>query len=55
MVDNNENIYVEFDCNNITLVNPNKVVDVKNLDNMDLDPHCENNAQYKSQFTEARL
>ena len=27
MVDNNENIYVEFDCNNITLVNPNKVID----------------------------
>ena len=27
MVDNNENIYVQFDCNNITLVDPNKVID----------------------------
>lgn len=27
MVDNNENIFVEFDYNNITLVDPNKVVD----------------------------
>ena len=27
MVDNNENIFVEFDYNNITLIDPNKVVD----------------------------
>jgi len=27
MVDSNENIYVQFDCNNITLVDPNKVID----------------------------
>ena len=27
MVDNSENIYVDFDCDNITLIDPNKVVD----------------------------
>ena len=27
MVGNNENIYVDFDCDNITLIDPNKVVD----------------------------
>ena len=29
MVDNNENIYVQFDCNNITLVDPNRVIDAQ--------------------------
>ena len=29
MVDNNENIFVQFDCNNITLVDPNKVIDAQ--------------------------
>ena len=29
MADNSENIYVDFDCDNITLIDPNKVVDAQ--------------------------
>ena len=37
MVDSNENILVEFDYDNITIIDPNKVVD--NLGNVNLISH----------------
>jgi hypothetical protein len=35
--------------------NKDKRVDVNNIDNMDLDPHCENNQEYKSPYQEASI
>jgi hypothetical protein len=35
--------------------NKDKIVDVTNIYNMDLDPHCENNHKYKSPYPEASI
>ena len=35
--------------------NKDKKVNLTNIDNMDLDPHCENNQEYKSPYPEASI